>query len=99
MNGDNGENIQVGMLVMSADGHQLGRVKAVSNTCFGVDVFLGLDYWVNRDRVADTSTGAVLLTENREYFTQRPTTGRNHEGLHDGRDEEHPIPTSGKSER
>jgi hypothetical protein len=77
-----GYNVQVGMLVMSADGHQLGRVKAISNTCFEVDVFLGPDYWVNRDLVADTSTGAVLLREGREFFTQRPTTGRTHEGLH-----------------
>jgi hypothetical protein len=77
-----GETVEVGMLVMSTDGHQLGRVKAVSNTCFEVDVFLGPDYWVNRDLVTDTSTGAVLLREDREYFTQRPTTGRTHEGLH-----------------
>jgi hypothetical protein len=76
------DSVQVGMLVMSADGHQLGRVKAISNSCFGVDVFLGPDYWVNRDLVSDTSTGAVLLREGREYFTQRPTTGRTHEGLH-----------------
>jgi hypothetical protein len=83
-----GDSVQVGMLVMSADGHQLGRVKAISNSCFGIDVFLGPDYWVNRELVSDTSTGAVLLSEEREYFTQRPTTGRTHEGLHHEEDEE-----------
>jgi hypothetical protein len=76
------DNVQIGMLVMSADGHQLGRVKALSNTCFEIDVFLGPDYWVNRQLVTDTSAAAVLLSEEKEYFTQRPARGRTHEGLH-----------------
>jgi hypothetical protein len=75
--------VDIGMLVMTADGHQLGRVKATSNTCIGLDILLGPDYWIGRDLIRDTSAGVVLLNEPKDFFNQRPTRGHgSHTGMH-----------------
>ena len=75
-------DIKVGMLVLTADGAQLGRIKTLSTTCAELDIFLGPDYWIGRDLVKDTATGVAVLRENRNFFNQRVRRGRTHEGLH-----------------
>ena len=78
-----GPQISVSMLVMTADGHPLGRIKTTSNTCIQLDVMLGPDFWVGRELIRDTSAGLVVLRVPRDFFNQRPSRGHGtHTGIH-----------------
>ncbi len=51
----------IGTLVFSADGHEVGRVEEVSDTCFKLDIQFGPDWWLGADTVANEADGTAIL--------------------------------------
>lgn len=50
-----------GQIVVTADGHELGKVKEVSATKFKVDAAFGRDYWLANDTVEVEEGGTLRL--------------------------------------
>jgi hypothetical protein len=47
--------------VVSADGHELGRVTEIQDTCFKIDAPLQPDYWLASDTIASDDGGVLRL--------------------------------------
>lgn len=69
--------------VISADGHDIGRVKQISESCFQVDVSLHHDYWINAAEIESSEGNAVHVRLLKAGFDDvEPRVDPDHEGAH-----------------
>lgn len=77
-----GSRVQVGMLVVSADGEELGRITALEEGCIKVDTLFAPDYWLADDLIDAVPEGIVRLTLSREALNEARRDGPEHQGMH-----------------
>jgi hypothetical protein len=69
--------------VITADGHDIGRVKQIAESCFEVDVSLHHDYWINAAEIESSKGNTVhvrLLKAGLDGV--EPRVDPAHEGAH-----------------
>lgn len=74
--------LRTGMLVFSADGDELGRIKELQDGCFKVDAPFAIDFWVAASAVASTEFGVARLALPKDAFNQRLERDIGHTGVH-----------------
>ena len=73
---------EMGSLVYTSDGHELGRIKELDSTCFKVDTQAAPDWWLPIDSIAHEQSGTLLLRSTLEELGQPRPELEDHRGFH-----------------